>query len=239
MERYQKGISMLISKKFLTTVVSTFCLLSIFIVPNAQAGLITISADYINVSADGDNNSVGTVKTDSLSGNEVIARERQNQNQQDMLIASFIQFDISWLTASIVNSSLFSASFDADFAARLNGSNNMSVMLGQVGNSWDYSMGSLPLFDFAGLSTNPATLIGNVKTDAFGTYSLDVTSIVRDWVNGNTINNGFVVYGKEKVYQGAGFNNVALQVEVPEPTSIAILALGIMGLAASRFKKKS
>ncbi len=230
---------MLISKKLLSTVVSTFCLLSIFIVPNAQAGLITISADYINVSADGDNDSVGTVKTNSLSGNEVIARERANQSQTDMMIASFIQFDISWLTTGIVNSSLFSASFDADFSARLNGLNNMSVMLGQVDHSWNYSTGSLPLFELAALSTNPATLVGNVKSDAFGTYSLDVTNIVRDWVNGSAINNGFVVYGSAPVFQGAGFNNVALQVEVPEPTSIAILALGIMGLAARRFKKHS
>jgi len=229
---------MLNSKKVISAISVSLCLLSIFIVPNSQAGLITISSEYIvNVSADGDNNSVGTVDASGLSDNEVIARERQKQTQEDRMIASFIQFDLSSLTAGIVNASDFSAFFDADFTERLNSIHNMSVMLGQVNEGWDNVIGSLPLFEFAGLSTNSATLVGNVKNDDFGTYSLDVTNIVRDWVNGTETNNGFVVYGSTPVYQGAGFNNIALQVEVPEPTTLAIFALGMIGLASRRFKK--
>ncbi|TWX65203.1 PEP-CTERM sorting domain-containing protein [Colwellia demingiae] len=229
---------MLNSKKLLTAVTTSLCLLSMFILPNAQATLITMSSDYIvNVSLDGDINSVGTVKTDSLSGSEVVARERKNQSQENMRIASFIQFDVSSLTANIVNSSFFSASFEADFDSRLNNKNNMSVMLGQVGSAWDAIPGSLPLFELAGLSTNQATLVDNVRTDAFETYTLDVTDIVRSWVNGGSTNNGLVVFGSAPVYQGAGLNNIALTVDVPEPTSIAIFALGIIGLASRRFNK--
>ena len=229
---------MLNSKKIISTVATSLCLFSMFILPNAQATLITLSPESVaNVSLDGDINSAGTVNSGSLTGSEVIARERKNQSQQDKRIASFLHFDVSSLSSSLVNSSLFSATFEADFDSRLNTVNNMSVLLGQVASAWDTMAGSLPLFELAGSSTNQATLVNNVKTDSFGTYTLDVTDIVRSWVNGGSTNNGLVVFGAAPVYQGAGFNNVGLTVYIPEPTSIAIFALGLVGLASRRFKK--
>ncbi len=229
---------MLNSKKIISAVATSLCLFSICILPNAQATLITLSPESIaNVSLDGDINSAGTVNSGSLTGNEVIARERKNQSQEDKRIASFLHFDVSSLTSSLVNSSEFSASFEADFDSRLNTINNMSVLLGQVGSAWDTMAGSLPLFELAGLSTNQATLVNNAKTDTFGTYTLDVTDIVRSWVNGGSTNNGLVVFGAAPVYQGAGFKNVGLTVDIPEPTSIAIFALGVVGLASRRYKK--
>lgn len=229
---------MLNSKKIISAVATSLCLFSICILPNAQATLMTLSPESIaNVSLDGDINLAGTVNSGSLTGNEVIARERKNQSQEDKRIASFLHFDVSSLTSSLVNSSEFSASFEADFDSRLNTINNMSVLLGQVGSAWDTMAGSLPLFELAGLSTNQATLVNNAKTDTFGTYTLDVTDIVRSWVNGGSINNGLVVFGAAPVYQGAGFKNVGLSVDIPEPTSIAIFALGVVGLASRRYKK--
>lgn len=234
----QKEKFMLNTKKLLSAVTTSLCLLSIFILPNAQATLMTLSSDpIVQVSLDGDINSEGTVNSGSLSGSEVVARERRNQSQQDKRIASFLNFDVSSLTASLVNSSEFSASFEADFDSRLNTVNNMSVLLGQVGTAWDAMAGSLPLFELAGTSTNQGILVNNVRTNAFGTYTLDVTDIVRSWVNGGSTNNGLVVFGSAPVYQGAGFNNVGLTVFIPEPTSIAIFALGILGLASRRIKK--
>ena len=231
---------MLNTKKLLSAVTTSLCLLSIFILPNAQATLMTLSSDpIVQVSLDGDINSEGTVNSGSLSGSEVVARERRNQSQQDKRIASFLNFDVSSLTASLVNSSEFSASFEADFDSRLNTVNNMSVLLGQVGTAWDAMAGSLPLFELAGTSTNQGILVNNVRTNAFGTYTLDVTDIVRSWVNGGSTNNGLVVFGSAPVYQGAGFNNVGLTVFIPEPTSIAIFALGILGLASRRIDRKS
>ena len=229
---------MLTTKKFTSAITTSLCLLSMFILPNAQATLMTLSSDpIVQVSLDGDINSEGTVNSGSLSGSEVVARERRNQSQQDKRIASFLHFDVSLLTASLVNSSEFSASFEADFDSRLNTVNNMSVLLGQVGTAWDAMPGSLPLFELAGTSTNQGILVNNVRTNAFGTYTLDVTDIVRSWVNGGSTNNGLVVFGSAPVYQGAGFNNAGLTVFIPEPTSIAIFALGILGLASRRIKK--
>lgn len=229
---------MLNSKKLISAITTSLCLFSITILPNAHATLITMSADAIvQVSLDGDNNSKGTVNSGSLSGSEVVARERLNQSQQDKRIASFLQFDVSSLTTGIVNSSFFSASFEVDFDSRLNNKNNMSVMLGQVGSAWNAMPGSLPLFELAGSSTNQGVLVDNVRTNAFDTYTLDVTDVVRSWVNGTADNNGFVVFGAAPVYQGAGFNNIGLTVDIPEPTTVAIFALGIIGLASRRFKK--
>lgn len=236
---------MLYSKKIIAALKASLLVLSISIVPNTYAGLINISSDYIvNVSLDGDQNSVGTVN--GLANNEVIARERRDKSQEDKRIASFIQFDVSLLTLDLVNASDFSALFSADFTEHLNIINDMSVMLGQVSSAWDNVAGTLPVFEMAGLSTNSAVLVNNIKTDAFDTYSLDVTEIVRSWVSGTSVNNGFVVYGAESVYQGAGFNNIALKVTAPvssavtvsEPTTLVIFGLAMIALASRRFKKQ-
>lgn len=236
---------MLYSKKIIAALKASLLVLSISIVPNTYAGLINISSDYIvNVSLDGDQNSVGTVN--GLANNEVIARERRDKSQKDKRIASFIQFDVSLLTLDLVNASDFSALFSADFSERLNIINDMSVMLGQVSSAWDNVAGTLPVFEMAGLSTNSAVLVNNIKTDDFDTYSLDVTEIVRSWVSGTSVNNGFVVYGAESVYQGAGFNNIALKVTAPvssavtvsEPTTLVIFGLAMIALASRRFKKQ-
>ncbi len=236
---------MLYSKKIIAALKASLLVLSISIVPNTYAGLINISSDYIvNVSLDGDQNSVGTVN--GLANNEVIARERRDKSQEDKRIASFIQFDVSLLTLDLVNASDFSALFSADFSERLNIINDMSVMLGQVSSTWDNVAGTLPVFEMAGLSTNSAVLVNNIKTDDFDTYSLDVTEIVRSWVSGTSVNNGFVVYGAESVYQGAGFNNIALKVTAPvssavtvsEPTTLVIFGLAMIALASRRFKKQ-
>lgn len=236
---------MLYSKKIIAALKASLLVLSISIVPNTYAGLINISSDYIvNVSLDGDQNSVGTVN--GLANNEVIARERRDKSQEDKRIASFIQFDVSLLTLDLVNASGFSALFSADFTEHLNIINDMSVMLGQVSSAWDNVAGTLPVFEMAGLSTNSAVLVNNIKTDDFDTYSLDVTEIVRSWVSGTSVNNGFVVYGAESVYQGAGFNNIALKVTAPvssavtvsEPTTLVIFGLAMIALASRRFKKQ-
>ena len=182
---------MLYSKKIIAVLKASLLVLSVSIVPNTYAGLISLSSDYIvNVSLDGDHNSAGTVN--GLVGNEVIARERLVQSQEDMRIASFIQFEM------------------------------------------------------AGLSANSASLVDNIKDGDFGTYSLDVTAIVRSWVSGTSVNNGFVVYGAAPVFQGAGFNNISLEVTTPtlsavtvsEPTTLVIFGLGMIALASRRFKKQ-
>jgi hypothetical protein len=229
---------MLISKKLTSVVTTSFCLISMFLVSNAQAGLITMSPETLtNVSINGTSAEVISTKN-TLENADILVRERESNSPQ-LRIASFIQFDLSSLTATIVNSSNFSAIFYADLVDTLNSSNALEIMIGQVvdGNSWSSSTD--PLFSWANNSINESTFVDNVNGLALGSQDLDVTNIVRGWVNGTSENNGFVVYGAERAYQGAGFDNARLQVEVPEPSTIAIFALGIIGLASRRFKKQS
>lgn len=226
---------MLNIKKLISTLTTSACLLSVFIVSNSQASLIEVSPENIvSVSKDGDVNSVGSVTW--AGQGDIIVRERKTLSQENLRIASFIQFDLSSLTKNIVNSSVFSATFEADFIYRVNDkkTRNMGVLLGQVNSFWDDEPGSLPLYEWANLSANPVTLIENAKDNTFGTYSVDVTTVVRDWVNDPSSNYGFTVFGSEKQFQGAGFNNAVLQLEIPEPSTIAVLALGLIGLASSR-----
>ncbi|MEJ6079864.1 DNRLRE domain-containing protein [Vibrio sp. 1-Bac 57] len=230
---------MLTSKRLLIAVTTSFCLMSALISTTAQASLITSTPDTIvSVSLDGDLNSAGSVNSGSLSNTEIIARERGNQSQGGLRIATFIDFDLSNLTSDVVNASTFSALFEIDFVSRLNTINDLSVLLGQVESAWSDASGSLPLFEYANSSTSQSVALGNVKTDSFGTYSVDVTSIIQGWVNGDSENNGFVLFGEEPVFQGAGFNNASLVVDVPAPSTIAILGLALVGFSLSRKAKK-
>ena len=229
---------MLNSKRLLIAVTTSFYFMSALIATSAQASLITTTPDTIvSVSLDGDLNSAGSVNSGSLSNTEVVARERGNESQEGLRVATFIDFDLSDLTSDIVNASTFSALFEIDFVSRLNTINDLSVLLGQVESAWSDESGSLPLFEYAAASTNQSVVVDNVKTDSFETYTVDVTSIIQDWVNGDTENNGFVIFGADSVFQGAGFNNASLVVDVPEPSTIAIFAFGLLALVSRRVKK--
>lgn len=230
---------MLNSKRLLIAVTTSFYLMSALIATSAQASLITTSPEtIISVSLDGDANSVGSVNSGSLSTTEVIARERANESQEDLRIATFIDFDLSFLTSDIVNASTFSALFEIDFVSRLNTINDLSVLLGQVESAWSDESGSLPLFEYADSSTNQSVVVDNAKVDSFETYTVDVTSSIQDWVNGDAENNGFVIFGADSVFQGAGFNNASLVVDVPEPSTLVIFGLALVGLSLSRKAKK-
>ena len=232
---------MLSRKKLLSAVTTSLCLISFFVVSNAKASLINIAPeDIVHASVDGDLNFSGIADGSvSLNNTQLFMRERNSNaaSQEKWRIASFFKFDLSSLTTSIVNSSIFSATFEAELAGRVNTVRNLGASIGQVNTNWDNVSGSFPLFEYAAASTNKQTLVGNVKTAAFTTYSIDITSIVRDWVNGTQDNNGLVLFGSRREFQGAGFNSTALKVEVPEPSSIAILGLGLIGLGLRRFKR--
>ncbi len=211
---------------------------------HTNAELITISPEeIINVSSDGDENYVGDLVTHSLSGSTIIARERRvNDGNQDCSpngapcrIASYLFFDVSSLSSWQVSSTEFSAVFNIDFTERLNTQNAMSVLLGAAVNSWTSTPGMLPLFSDAASSTNQSVLVNNVRTDAFGQYSIDLTELVRGWVLGDLSNNGVVIFGNEREWQGAGFENAALDVKVPEPGALGLFGLAL--LAMRRFKR--
>lgn len=227
------------SKKLLTTLSAGVCLMSVFIAPIAQATLISASPNTIvSVSADGDQYSTGAVSGGNLNSNELIVRERKNTTQENLRIATFFDFDLSYLTTSVVNNDGFSAVFNIDFVSTVNSKNTMGVLLGEVESAWSDTAGSLPLYEWADLSTNQTTVVNNVKTASFDTYTLDVTSTIQDWVNGVSDNYGFVLFADSTVYQGAGFDNAALVVNVPAPSTIAIFGLALVGLSLARKAKK-
>lgn len=228
-------------KQKFSTLLTSIVLVSTVITSNAHAGMITFAADAIvNASIDGDSNNVGSVDSFNVA-TDMYVRERKNKFEE-FRTASFVHFDVSSLTSSVVNAIDFSAYFEADLATKINDINAMEVMMGEVNaHTWDGSLiaGSVPLFDWTNDAINVQTFANNVNIDvnAFGTYSVDVTQSVRDWVNGASANNGFVLFGSERVYQAAGFDNAGLRVNIPEPTSIAILALAVIGFTARRMKQ--
>ena len=212
----------------------TWAILGLLLVPCAsQAALIVVPLDpayTLNVSLDGDRDDVGTVNGGTLNDNLLIGRERLDQSQEALRIAAFIHFDLSGLSPDAVNAPTFQAVFKADFDERLNTINNMAIKVGRVdddgvnGDTWDASEdpGTVPLFEWGLSSADEQTLVSNVRTSAFGTYSIDVTSIVQGWVNGTNANNGLVLYGDPAVFQGAGLNNPILEVTLPEPSTYLV-----------------
>ena len=205
----------------------------------AYADILT--PDYnVNVSVDGDRNATGGVSGDGVAGSTYIAREREGAGATDnKRIVAFVHFDVSSFT------SVTSATFSAKLDTRLNTIHNWQVNLGRVeddsanGDSWDASgtAGTVPLFEWGAASSDQQTLVANVKTAAVPTtYDLDVTSIVQGWVNGSNDNNGLVLFGTTAAFQGAGFENITLNV-VPEPATMSLLALG--GLAILRRRRKA
>ena len=86
------------SKKLFTSITTSLCLMSVFIVPSVQASLITTApTTIVSVSVDGDLSSAGTVDSGTLSTTEVIAREREKLSQESKRIATFLDFDLSYL----------------------------------------------------------------------------------------------------------------------------------------------
>jgi len=169
---------------------------------------------------------------------DIVARERRDITQDNIQIRTFVEFDLSSITAEAVANPNWSAKFLIDFVTRLNTANDMEVVVGRVldsshpateeglvaGDTWSTEAGSLPLFEWGrsgGESTDPEfvedrlVIVENAKTDAFGTREIDVTSIVASWVDGTFENNGFSLAGGHDEFQGAGLANARLVVGIP------------------------
>lgn len=169
---------------------------------------------------------------------DIVARERRDIAQDNRQVRTFVEFDLSSITAAEVANPNWSAKFLIDFVTRLNTANDMEVVVGRVldsshpateeglvaGDAWTTEAGSLPLFEWGrsgGESTDPEfvedrlVIVENAKTDPFGTREIDVTSIVAGWVNGTFDNNGFSLAGGHDEFQGAGLANARLVVGIP------------------------
>jgi len=168
---------------------------------------------------------VGVLAVNSGVTGDLVIRERANAAQNDRRISSYINFDLTDpAVATVIASPLFTASFSVEYNSQLNSLNGGTVSLGRVTTAaWD-STANFPLHSYgleAGVGTNAAelsVLINNVATTTPSgqTFTVDVTNIVRAWVDGSEPNYGLVLFFNQLVSQGAGFNNPQLIFTIPD-----------------------
>lgn len=166
---------------------------------------------------------LNTVDVGAITG-EYVVRSRSNIIQNSQQVASFLQFDLTSLTAYQVNAASFSAIFEIDYVSQLNTVNaGLDVAVGRnTSGAWDSTGSNNPLHDWGWADESG----GSVTADQLGVLvtevstatppsnniQIDVTSTVKDWVNGVNSNDGFVLFGLDNVAQGAGFSNASLTV---------------------------
>lgn len=154
---------------------------------------------------------------------EIAAQERGTDTQTSNQGVSYLKFDLSGLSPEQVNDPDFSAVFSIDYVGRVNGTQNMEVGMSVVAsaNTWSDTPGDYPLATWVAPANINAVgsplsadyiLIENVLTTAPTGQAIlvDATADVRNWVNGVTANNGYVIYGTYDTFQGADFSDATL-----------------------------
>ncbi|MEP4077160.1 sulfatase-like hydrolase/transferase [Haloferula sp.] len=177
----------------------------------------------VSVTDDGSASSVGSVNVSPMTGDYFI-RERRTITQNDRQVSSFFQYDLSTITVADTLTAGFSATFTIEYDSQLNNivpNNSAPAILGRVtsGDGWDLSGTDYPLHGWGWDENTTSTaasdiqaLIGDIPALAptGQELTLDVTSIVTDWVNGTNPNYGFVLFINLLEAQGAGFSNPEL-----------------------------
>lgn len=173
-----------------------------------------------------------------------VARERNNEGQNDRRVATFLQYDTSSLTVADVNDPNFQATFEIDHVGNLNTINpGLDLVLGQVSGAWDDSGTMNPVYNWAEVSSNQTLLLENLQNHT-GTVpiSVDITPIVQDWVLNGT-NQGIALFGDQFGAPGGNLSNASylenasLSWEIiPEP-STGILGLLGAGLLVARRRR--
>ena len=149
----------------------------------------------------------GDIPTDA----DLYIRERQTAIETNRRISSFLNFDVSSLTVTDLNSPGFSVSFTADYDFQLNNLNPASAVIGRVTNStWDGTT-TVPLHTWGiNDATDTTVLITDISALPPTSVSADLTDIVTGWVNGTTDNFGLAVFISNAASNGAGFSNPRL-----------------------------
>jgi hypothetical protein len=85
------------------------------------------------------------------------------------------------------------------------------------------------------IAEDEQTLVSSVlnQPPPIADITVDVSTIVSNWVNGVYPNQGFVLTYDRNDFQGAGFDELEL-VLVPEPGSLALLVIALAPLLGRR-----
>lgn len=204
--------------------------------------------DFVMVSDDTTRTSLGTVQHNSLT-DPYVARSRADASQDALQIATFLQYDLSGIAPFQVNDPGFSAAFRIDYTQRLNTANALAIFLGRnISGTWDSGGSNFPLHDwgfddeFPGvIADDGVQLLSNVRTQnpRIDDLTVDVSGIVSNWVNGVYANQGFVLTYDRNAYQGAGFDNPELILNlVPEPATATLLLLALAPFLCRRPHRK-
>ena len=122
-------------------------------------------------------------------------RERGNTAQQNRTVYSFLLFDVSSLTVADVSDPTFNADFTIDYVGALNILNGPGqYALGTPVTAVD-STTNIPttLTGEGATLVAGSTLIANSLEATPGPVTVDVTSLVRGWVDGSIPNNGVTI----------------------------------------------
>ena len=210
---------------------------------SGQAATTLTATQAVTTSDLGSATTVGAYDDGVMAGAYHI-RERRNTSQSNRQISSFFQFDVSSITLADTATLGFNVTFTIEYNSQLNNftaTNDASAIIGRVASSdgWDTSGTDYPLHDWGFDESGPTTIALDTQTLIASIPSLaptgqevtvDVTSIVTSWVDGTNDNYGLVLFINKLESQGAGFSNPELIASIPEPSSFALLALGLLPL---------
>ncbi|NQZ23668.1 MAG: PEP-CTERM sorting domain-containing protein [Colwellia sp.] len=206
--------------KFLNTAFITLLLLTTVIVNVANAGLI-LEEDFDPITS-----ANWTLSNGSVLGNP--ASEFYSQNA--------LHFNGSGTRSATTNSFDMTTGGMLSFMLKIGGSNDTALFE-------DADAGEDVLIQYA---TNGGSWINLVVIDTEDAIYKDTWGMVNLSFSGSAMTNNTKFQWIQASHSGNNWDNWAIDnvslsnnVNVPEPTTFAIFALGIIGLASRRFKKKS